>query len=148
MDKLVLLTNLMLTGYLTGLIWTIQLVHYPLFAAVGTEAWPRYHALHNTWITLAVGPAMVAELVLAAALVLVRPPGLPLWLTGLAAALALSTWGFTVLVSVPIHAQLSVFDPVAIQRLVDTNWLRTIAWSVRLFVLAYGGWVLLTVRPT
>ena len=47
---------------MTGLIWLIQCVHYPLFAQVGAEAFQEYHARHTQWITPIVGPLMLVEL--------------------------------------------------------------------------------------
>ncbi len=128
--RALLLANLSLTLVLTGLIWTIQLVHYPLFANVGAEAWRAYHAAHNTRITVLVAPLMVAELLVAVAWVL-SPGGRPgaAWL-GL--ALVLVAWGSTMLVSVPLHGRLAQgLDPALIGALVTTNWIRALAWTAR-----------------
>ena len=47
-------------------------------------------------------------------------------------------WIGTFLLSVPIHSQLSfTFDLDLIDRLVNTNWLRTIAWSLKLSLLGF-----------
>ena len=37
LGKLILLSNVAATLYMVGLIWCIQIVHYPLFAQVGKE---------------------------------------------------------------------------------------------------------------
>ena len=47
-----------------GLIWTVHVVHYPLFAAVKT-GFRAYHEAHMQRITLVVGPLMLAELLTA-----------------------------------------------------------------------------------
>ena len=73
--KPALLANLAVTFTLVGLIWTIQVVHYPLFARVGVDAFARFHAEHNARITVLVGPLMCAEVACAAWLVAVTPPG-------------------------------------------------------------------------
>ena len=62
---------------MTGLIWLIQCVHYPLFAQVGAEAFQEYHARHTQWITPIVGPLMLIELGTAFWLVQTPPAGLP-----------------------------------------------------------------------
>src|SRR5919199_6412005 len=59
------LANLLLAAYLTGVIWLVQLVHYPLFAAVGREAWPAYEAEHRRRITVVVAAPMLAQVPLA-----------------------------------------------------------------------------------
>jgi hypothetical protein len=55
------------------------------------------------------------------------------------AGLVALLWGVTFLVSVPCHAVLSQgFDASAHARLVDTNWIRTAAWTAR---AALAGWM-------
>jgi hypothetical protein len=117
------------TWALVGLIWTIQMVHYPLFAQVGPEHFVAYHRRHTREITLVVGPLMLAELVTAALLVLEgnRDP----WLLASLPLLAL-IWISTGFVQIPLHNTLtSGFDAHAHRRLVSTNWWRTAAWSAR-----------------
>ena len=46
---------------LTGLIWTIQIVHYPLFEQVGEDRFVRYHERHMRRITWVAGPLMLIE---------------------------------------------------------------------------------------
>ena len=117
------------TWALVGLIWTIQMVHYPLFAQVGPEHFVAYHRRHTREITLVVGPLMLAELVTAALLVLEgnRDP----WLLASLPLLAL-IWISTGFVQSPLHNTLTTgFDAHAHRRLVTTNWWRTAAWSAR-----------------
>lgn len=127
-----LLVHLAATLLMCGVIWTMQLVHYPLFARVGASAFPAYEAAHQARITWIVAPLMLVELATALALV-VRPP-VPVppaaaW-TGL--ALALVAWGVTGFVSAPLHGVLAGgFDAGAHRALVLTNWLRTAAWTAR-----------------
>lgn len=77
MRDAVVLANLVVTGYLAGLIWCIQIVHYPLFATVGDAAFPGYHRAHLTRISAIVAAPMVVELVLSALLIAFHPPLLP-----------------------------------------------------------------------
>jgi hypothetical protein len=124
-----LATHAAATWALVGLIWTVQLVQYPLFAQVGVDAFPAFHTRHTRQITWVVAPLMLTELATAALLVLrgTRGP----WLLASLAPLAvvwLSTW----LVQVPLHEQLARgFDADAHRRLVATNWIRTAAWTLR-----------------
>jgi hypothetical protein len=117
------------TFALTGLIWTIQLVHYPLFSLVGPDSFPSYHQQHTTRITWLVAPLMLTELLTAASLVYLgnRNP----WLLASLVPLIfnwLSTWR----VQIPLHNILtSGFNLHAHQRLVSSNWWRTAAWSSR-----------------
>ena len=124
------------TWALVGLIWTVQLVHYPLFAQVGTDAFRTYHARHLWRITLVVAPLMAVELLTAGVLVLrgAREP----WLLVSFVPLAfnwLSTWR----IQIPLHDRLATgFDADVHRRLVATNWWRTAAWSLRGACLLFG----------
>ncbi len=118
------------TLWLAGMIWTVQVVHYPLFALVGEESFAAYEAAHSTRISLLLlGPWAVQGI--ATGWVLLAPPaGVPRWLAVVGAVLAAATVLVTVLVSVPQHGALADgFDPEAHARLVTTNWWRTVAWT-------------------
>ena len=146
------LLDLAATLYLWGVIWTVQLAQYPLFARIGAASWGDYHAVYTRSITAVVLPAMVTELAasglmaLAASglLALVRPAWLspPLLWAGFACAAL--TWAVTFFVSVPLHDVLSrSFDPGALGRLVLTNWLRTALWTAHSVILLWQVWRLL-----
>ncbi|MBS0657593.1 MAG: hypothetical protein JSR82_05010 [Verrucomicrobia bacterium] len=125
---------------LVGLIWTMQLVQYPLFARVGVAEFRAWHASHVQRTTVLVAPLVLVQVGSAAWLLWTgeRDPRLLGGLGCLGAVLA-----STFLVQVPLHARLSAgFDPVVHQRLVRTNWLRTLLWT------AQGGLLLdLLARP-
>jgi len=90
---------------LTGLIWCIQVVHYPLFAAVGRDEFTRYEADHARLITLVVGPLMLVELAAALWLAAVRPAGVPAWMVWTGLALVAATWISTAAIQVPCLAR-------------------------------------------
>jgi len=138
------LLDLAATLYLWGVIWTVQLVHYPLFARVGAENWHDYHTAHTRLMTLVVLPAMVTELGTAGLLALTRPAWLSPGLLWAGFAFAVLTWAVTLFVSVPLHDTLGRgFDEAAISRLVSTNWLRTAFWTGHAAVLLVQVWRLL-----
>jgi hypothetical protein len=137
--KSLLLANLSVTLILVGLIWTIQVVHYPLFARVGAEGWAQFHAEHSARITLLVGPLMLAEVGLALWLGVAAPAEQRLlaWIT---AGLVGVAWLSTAFLSVPLHNRLGAAQDLSlIEALVRTNWPRTLAWTLR-GVLLFG-WV-------
>ena len=138
------LLDIAATLYLWGVIWTIQLVHYPLFARVGAAQWADYHNAHTRLMTFVVLPAMVTELGTSGLLALNRPAWLSPSLLWAGFACAVLTWGVTFFVSVPLHDALSrSFDPAAISRIVATNWLRTAFWTVHALILLLQVWRLL-----
>ncbi len=120
------------TLMMTGLIWLVQIVHYPLFARVGEVVFRDYERRHTQRITWLVGPLMLFEAVSAATLVVVLEPGGPRTLAVVGMLLLLVIWGSTALLQVPCHMRLRRgFDRAVIRRLVATNWIRTVAWSIR-----------------
>ncbi len=138
--RLILLAQVFATLFMVGLIWFVQVVHYPLYANVGSEQFPQYEALHNRLTTWVVGPAMLIEMVTAVVLVKYSPHA-SLSLASTALALLIVIWISTAALSVPAHDVLTAgFSTEAYRRLVNTNWIRTVAWTARgviLMVITY-----------
>ena len=60
------------------------------------------------------------------------PAGLPWWLPWAGAVIEAIAIGMTVFVSAPLHERLNAhFDQKTLDRLVATNWIRTVAWTGR-----------------
>lgn len=120
------------TLFLVGLIWTIQIVHYPLFGSVGADDYAAYQTSHMSRITYVVAPVMLAELLTAFyfAFVSYEPINPIYFRVGLAFVLII--WASTVFVQSPIHGKLAQnFDAGLVRRLVLTNWIRTFLWTLR-----------------
>jgi hypothetical protein len=116
------------TLFMTGLIWFVQVVHYPLFDRVGKPDFAAYEAQNTRRTGFLVGGPMLLELGLAAALAW-TPGGTAAW-CGL--GLLGIIWLSTAVSQVPMHRRLERgFDMVAHRRLVAGNWVRTIGWSIR-----------------
>ncbi len=134
--KPLLLTCLASTLFMTGLIWFVDRVHYPLFARVPAEAFRPYHEEHSRRTTLVVIVPMVLELVTSALLVAHRPPGTSAGLAWAGLAAAVVTWLVTAFLSVPAHEILGRgFDPRAHGRLVATDAIRVAAWTAHSLIL-------------
>lgn len=130
--KLVLLAHLSATLLMVGVIWIVQIVHYPLFSAVGADSFAAYEAAHSRRISYIVMPLMLIELATAALLALAPPPQVAPALLWVGLALVVLIWLSTFALQVPQHRILSGgFDLRAHRLLVATNWLRTIGWSLR-----------------
>lgn len=115
-----------------GLIWFVQLVHYPLFVQVGSDEFTAYEMQHQRRTTWVVAPLMCVEAITAAALMFWVPSGGPRWLAALGFALVACNWLITALVQVPCHRRLAAgYDATVARRLVRTNWVRTMAWTCR-----------------
>jgi hypothetical protein len=143
MTSAVIAIHTMSTLMMTGLIWFVQLVHYPLFSYAGKQAFVRFekqHVRRTTWIVL---PLMIAEAVTALALVILawnhRDVRLPL----LGLFLLVIIWASTLCVQVPCHKTLAGgFNAATADRLVRTNWIRTVAWTARGVVAVLIPWVI------
>ena len=127
-----LTANLISTLYMLGLIWFVQVVHYPLFSRVGADAFSGYESVHVTRTGPVVGPAMLIEAASAVSLALLPVAALPAPVAWLGLALVGIIWASTALLQVPCHTALGQgFDAATHRRLVRTNWIRTAAWTLR-----------------
>lgn len=137
-----LMVNAASTFGLAGLIWTIQLVHYPAFRYVAEQQFAAFASFHQRQISWVVVPLMVVELASAAGLMALTPPELPQGLVTACAFLVVLIWACTFLVQVPLHRRLaSGYDRGAIEALIRTNWIRTLLWSLRAGLLFWALYV-------
>ncbi|MEO1258993.1 MAG: hypothetical protein AAFZ15_09345 [Bacteroidota bacterium] len=114
---------------LVGLIWVIQLVKYPAFHFVDVSRFVEYHQHHTRSITIIVAPLMMAELALT---------GWLLWQSGwsakylISAAVVGAIWLSTMTLQIPQHQVLDKKkNEKAIDKLIKTNWIRTILWTLK-----------------
>ena len=137
----ILLACVFSTFAMTGLIWFVQIVHYPLFESVGKEQFTKYeqrHAFLTTWVVL---PLMFLELGTSIWLAIETADGSkPIMIGGAIATVMI--WASTFALQVPQHRILERgFDDAAWRFLVNSNWIRTVLWSARSVSLC---WVLVT----
>jgi hypothetical protein len=126
-----LLTHATATLAMTGVIWFVQLVHYPLFRYASEGSFADFSVAHQRRTSWVVVPLMLIELG-CALVIAVRPPEGSRTLALVGLALLAVIWLSTALVQVPLHRRLSRgLEPRAIHSLVQTNWVRTAAWSAR-----------------
>jgi hypothetical protein len=141
-DRLALLLHFAATGIMVGVIWFVQVVHYPLFAQVGRDGFAEYEAEHSRRTTLVVVTPMLVELATGAWLVFRTPAGMRRAVFVAGFALIVILWLSTFLLQVPRHAVLGRgWDERAHRALVATNWIRFVAWTARgmLLLWALGG---------
>ena len=132
-EVLVLALHLAATAAMTGLIWFVQVVHYPLFAAVGAEQFVAYEVAHQRLTSFVVGLPMAVEGLTVLALFFWPPDGVGRMLPFIGGVLLTVVLASTVFLQVPAHAALAQsYDEANVRRLVRTNWIRTIGWSARL----------------
>lgn len=130
--KWTLLVQVGSTLAMVGLIWFVQVVHYPLFSQVGRDQFRRYEMDHQRLTMWVVAPLMLLEMISALVLIWWRPPGIGTPSVYLGVFLTVSIWLMTYAIQVPQHASLLLsYNAVIHQRLVRDNWYRTVAWSSR-----------------
>ena len=137
MEDAVLVLNVLASWTMVVVIWFVQVVHYPLLSLVPVESASAVAVEHQRRTGWVVMLPMTIEGVTTLLLLAMVPAGVAWfvpWLAGIPIAVAL---GATVLLSVPRHARMaSNPDPTVGRELVTTNWVRTIAWSLRGLVAA------------
>jgi len=132
MNLPLLLAHAASTVFMTGLIWFVQIVHYPLAAQVGEGAFIAYQEAHMSRTSWVVGPPMLIEAATTTLLLVQPPSGIPQWAPWLGAVLLATVWASTAFLQVPLHGALTGgLDVDRVGRLVATNWIRTIGWSLR-----------------
>lgn len=137
------LLHLFATIFMTGLIWLVQIVHYPLMDGVGIDLFTSYEARHTQTISFVVLPMMLIELG-TAILLLLNPSVFPLKWLWIGFILLLLIWLSTFFIQVPLHQQLSAnFDVAAHRKLVNSNWIRTFLWTLRSGILLWCLYVVL-----
>ena len=113
---------------LVVLIWLVQLIIYPSFQYYSPAELAIWHPKYANLITWIVGPLMLAQVGLLGWDLLNRFTGLTL----LSAVLVGLMWVATAFLSVPLHNAIAAGDtaPDTLARLVSTNWVRTVGWTV------------------
>ena len=132
MTQWTLLLQVAATLCMVGLIWFVQIVHYPLLAQVGRDGFRRYEMDHQRLTTWVVAPLMLTELTTAFLMIWYPPIGVGASQIWFGFSLLVSIWLVTYTVRVPQHASLIVsYDSAVQRRLVLGNWYRTFAWTAR-----------------
>lgn len=140
-----LILHLAATLFMTGLGWFVQVVHYPLLHRVGVGGFHNYESEHKRRTSPVVAPVMLFELASGIWLVLAPPEGVEVALLLAGVALLAVVWGSTFVLQVPLHRDLERgFAAHVVDRLVATNWIRTVAWSLRAVLLMFVVHALLT----
>ena len=125
--------NVISAFLLTGVIWTIQIVHYPSFHYIDKLSFTNFHNFHERRISIIVMPLMLIELTTSTALYINNMSSIVFALNFLIVGLI---WCSTFFVQVPIHSILSEKkDKNLIEKLVNTNWIRTFLWSIRMLLI-------------
>lgn len=122
------------TLLLTGLIITVQFIHYPLWQYVSKERMIAFEKRHQKLITPIVSSLMIVEAITAFFLL----DGLkPLYIINFMALCGI--WLSTFFLQVPMHYNLvhGVDLDRSIEKLIKTNYIRTFLWTFRAIALTF-----------
>lgn len=126
----ILILNLFSSFFLCGLIWTIQLVHYPFFIYGDRKDHKAAMDFHRTRISYIVIPVMLIELFTSAWLAFKSSEHEWIHIAGFLSVLLI--WIITFTKQVPLHSKLSEhYNYTTIRKLVRSNWWRTLFWSIK-----------------
>ena len=119
-------SQLIVDSGLLVLIWLVQLIIYPSFRYVADQYFAAWHARYTSLIALVAGPMMLAQVGIE--LMHIVSQNLRWLRIGIIAAIWISTFGL----SVPCHKRLHSGRKkrVSVERLIKSNWIRTILWSI------------------
>lgn len=129
------LIHLISNFVMLGVILIVQFVHYPTFHFVERNQFREFEIFHSKTITYIVFPTMTLELISAIVLFFKN-----LWSLNfiLLFIFTLLIWLSTFFLSVPCHAKLSKDkDTFLIDKLIKTNWPRTILWVLKSGVILW-----------
>lgn len=131
------LDNACSSFFMAGLIWFVQVVHYPSFLDMEDSNFQQLHKNHVVRTGLVVVPPMLVELASSAMLVFFYTE-LPL-INGVGFSLVLAIWLSTFLLQAPTHNRLQKkIDRSLVLRLIRTNWIRTVLWSLKALLSIVG----------
>lgn len=135
-DYNVFILHLVSTSIMVGVIWIIQLVHYPTFLYIDKQKYMKFQEFHMSRVSYIVMPTMIAELFSGIYILFYNNILMVNTFFLLASFSLFLNWVITALVFVKIHNRLLIkYEKNIILLLVKLNWLRTILWSLRLVFL-------------
>ena len=136
MFETLLITNILASAFMTGLIWFVQLVHYPSFELIADADFTAFHRFHIPQTGLVVIPPMLAEI------------GSSLWLVAafdqwwlvnaVGLSLVIGIWISTFALQARYHKKLQQQPShQLVRQLITTNWIRTALWTTKTGCSAY-----------
>ena len=133
-NNFVLLSHLIFTSIMTGVIWVIQIVHYPSFHFIEKELYTAFQKFHMNKISIIVIPIMLAELITGIMLFLDKSSKSP-FLT-ISIIILVLIWLITGVFFTKAHNELIAgYQELVVNQLVAMNWIRTLLWTLRLLLL-------------
>ncbi len=138
MFEISLIVSLAASAFMAGLTTFVQRIHYPGFHFTDKQQGRSFHDFHTRNTGLVVGAPMLIELAGCILMISHAPDTTMLWLSLSSGVLLAGIWMDTALRVIPLHNKLKeveLRDPGLIDKLVRTNFYRTIFWNTRVLLL-------------
>jgi uncharacterized membrane protein len=133
-NNFVLLGHLIFTSIMTGVIWVIQIVHYPSFHFIEKELYTAFQKFHMNKISIIVIPIMLAELITGIMLFLDKSSKSPFLIISI--IILVLIWLITGVFFTKAHNELITgYQELVVNQLVVMNWIRTLLWTLKLLLL-------------
>ena len=130
-----LILHLIATSVMVGVIWVIQLVHYPSFHFVELKQYTTFQRFHMARISYVVIPAMLTEL-FTLILIVISMDQIDTLIVA-SAILLIFIWLMTAVFFSGVHQKLTLgYDQTVVDKLVKLNWGRTLLWTLRLLFIS------------
>ena len=130
-----LVLHLISTSVMVGVIWVIQLVHYPSFHFIELKQYTDFQRFHMSRISYVVIPAMFTELFTLILIVISMDKIDNLVLAS--AILLIFIWLMTAVFFSGVHQRLTLgYEQAVVDKLVKLNWGRTLLWTLRLLLIS------------
>ena len=130
-----LVLHLISTSVMVGVIWVIQLVHYPSFHFIELKQYTDFQRFHMSRISYVVIPAMLTELFTLILIIISMDQIDTLVLAS--AILLIFIWLMTAVFFSGVHQKLTLgYDQTVVDKLVKLNWGRTLLWTLRLLLIS------------
>ena len=130
-----LIFHLIATSVMVGVIWVIQLVHYPSFHFIELKQYTTFQRFHMSRISYVVIPAMLTELFTLILIIISMDQIDTLVLAS--AILLIFIWLITAVFFSGVHQKLTLgYEQTVVDKLVKLNWGRTLLWTLRLLLIS------------
>jgi hypothetical protein len=127
-----ILANLTLAAYCTGSMWTMQLMHYPLYANIGRAEFVNYIAGNNRRAVMPTIIPGVAIVIVSIATAITTSYAGAAAIVGAVASVGVAASSAKWQARIHLNLRRDGYSSEQIAQLVATNWIRTILYTVAL----------------
>ena len=126
------------TFMLTGVIWCLQAFVYPALSWIDIDRFQEFEKKYEKRMVWIKTPLMSLECLFAILLLRVAPSGAFNVISFILFGILLLIWLSTFCFQMPEHAALlKEFNEKRLKKLIFTNWIRTIGWTLRSLLLMW-----------